>query len=207
MIHSDSTRDCEAHAIIGGNQQGKSSLVKLLIDKTYDKRSQKVVVLNSSNPKAFQSYFTANSANQLERKWNGVIRYHNGDGYNATLDDIYKLAVDGYLRDGAVIFDDCTKYIGYNPPQKIKDFLVDRAMYGLDLYFTTHALAFFPAFCRRMVNTITVFKTAENFEKPNELKQLDYPNYNALFNAWNEVQAMPKSKQFIQPYLTVETGV
>jgi hypothetical protein len=207
MIHDDKTRDCEAHAIIGGNQQGKSSLVNLLISKSYDKRSQKVIVLNSSNPLAFQSYFFANNVSQLARKWNGVVRYHNPDGYIQTLNDIYTLAVDGHLRNGAVVMDDCTKYISYNPPQNIKDFLVDRAMYGLDLYFTTHALAFFPAFCRRMVNTITVFKTAENFEKPNELKQLVYPNYNELFSAWSEVMAAPKTKKFIQPHLTVATGV
>lgn len=207
MLHADDTRDREAHAIIGGNQQGKSSLVKKLIEKAYDKRSQKVVVLNSSNPKAFQGYFFASSKTQLMRKWNGIVRYHNPAGYKETLEDIYSLATEGYLKNGAVIFDDCTKYIASNPPEKIKEFLVDRAMFDLDLYFTTHSLVMLSAWIRRMVNTITVFKTAESFEQPRELKELQYPNYKALFQIWTEVKNTPQTKEHIQPNLTIATGV
>ncbi|MCW5907317.1 MAG: hypothetical protein KIS94_05625 [Chitinophagales bacterium] len=207
MIHEDNTRDREAHAIIGGNQQGKSSLINELITKGYDKRCEKIIVLNSTNPKPFQSYFFCSSPLQLKKKWNGIVRYHNSTGYKETLDDIYQLCADGYLRKGAVVFDDCTKYIGFNPPQKIKDFLVDRAMYDLDLYFTTHALAFFPAWCRRMVNTVTVFKTAETFETSRELKELGYPNYERIFAAWQQTMQTKSTKNFIQPHITIATGV
>lgn len=207
MIHSDNTRDREAHAIIGGNQQGKSSLVKQIIENGYDKRKHQIVILNTTNPKAFQSYFFASGKTQLQKKWKGVIRYHNSNGYKQTLQDVYELTVEGYIRNGAIVFDDCTKYMGSNPPEKIKEFLVDRAMYDIDLYFTTHSLAFLPAWVRRMVNTITVFKTAETFEQERELKDLLYPNYRAVFHAWQKVMAAKPVNSFIQPNYTVATGV
>ena len=199
--------DAEAHAIIGGNKQGKSSLVKLLVEK-YDKRSQKVVILNNSNPLAFSNYAYYSTPDILHKRWHGIIRYHNeAGGFKQSLADVYEAARSKRLTNGCVVFDDCTKYIDSNVPQDVKDFLVDRRMINLDLFFTTHSLAFLPPFVRRMVNTVTVFKTAENFEKPREVKELKYANYEALFDAWTEVMAAAPNKGFIQPHLTIETGI
>lgn len=206
MIHAND-RDREAYAIIGGNQQGKSSLVKKLIDAAYDKRKDKVIVLNSSNPRAFQEYFLASQPKQLQRKWNGVVRYHNADGYKQTVEDVWNLVQDGYMRSGCVVFDDCTKYIDEKTPEHIRYFLVDRAMYDIDIIFTTHALAFLPKFIRRMVNVVVVFKTGDGFKVANDLYRLNYPNHEKIFAAYQEVMNLPQSKEIIQPHIAVATGI
>ncbi len=198
----------EAHVIIGGNKQGKSSLVAQLIKGSFDKRREKVVVLNSSNPLAFAGYDYHEDAKILKRNWHGVIRYHNPAGYKQTLTDVYQAVVGGYLYNGAIVFDDCTKYIDPWPAEDIRNFLVDRRMYGLHLFFTTHALRFYPRFCRGMTNTITVFKTAETFNKPEEIRALSYPNSDKLFLAWDFVRDTPNDpKKHIQFHLTVDTGI
>lgn len=200
-------RNWEAHGIIGGNAQGKSSLIVDLLT-AYDMRSQKVVILNNTNPPAFQRFKFIDSPERLKGKWHGVVRYHNPDGFKQSMNDIYQLASDGYLSNGAVVFDDCTKYIEPWPPEVIRNFLVDRRMFSLDLFFTTHALRFLPKFVRGMVNTITVFKTAEVFEKPSELKTLEYSNYHTIYQEWTRVMATPHNpKKYIQEHSTVETGI
>lgn len=200
--------DVEAHAIIGGNRQGKSSLVAQLITQWFDMRTNKVVVLNSSGPRAFADYDYHENPEFFKTRWHGVIRYHNPAGYKETLKDVYQAVTEKYLYNGCVVFDDATKYLGDTPPQSIKDFLVDRRMYGLQLIFTTHMLRSYTKFCRGMSNTITVFKTAEVFESLNDMKQLEYPNYPQLFEAWQTVKNIPdvEGKQ-IQEYRTIETGI
>lgn len=198
----------EAHAIIGGNKQGKSALVAKLIPVWFDLRSDKIVVLNSSGPKAFSEYSYYTTPVVLRKKWHGIIRYHNPEGYQQTLKDVYQAVIDGYLYNGAVVFDDCSKYLTANPPQEIKDFLIDRRMYGLQLIFTTHALRFYPKFCRAVTNTITVFKTAEEFKSASDLSGLEYANSVGIFEAWKTVQQIPDDpKKFIQAHRTIETGI
>ncbi len=203
-------RDWEALGIFGGKGQGKSGLVRKLITKCYDMRSQKVVILNNTNPPAFQDYMLVQSPGALMKRWRGVVRYHNPNGCRAGLEDICKLIADGYISNGCVVLDDCTKYIDPNVKHHVKEILVDHRMRDLDLMFTTHALRFMPPFCRAMISTITVFKTGETFDRPAEIKALGYPNYNELFNAWKIIEATPevkKPKDFIQPFRTIETGV
>lgn len=201
------TEDAKATAIIGGVQQGKSSLVTKLIEQCYDKRTHKVVILNNTAPLAFSQFDYYEDAAVLSAKWRGVIRYHNPGGFKEAIKDVYEAASSGALRNGAVVFDDCTKYIDPWPSEDIRNFLVDRRMIQLDLIFTTHALAFLPKFCRRMINYITVFKTAENFESPREIKQLGYANYTAIYEAWRDVMNQPKTHKHIQPHHTISTGI
>jgi hypothetical protein len=201
------TEDAKASAIIGGVKQGKSSLVVNIIDKCYDKRSHKIVILNNSAPIAFEKYTFFNTPQVLKRNWHGVIRYHNPEGFKQTIRDVYEAASSGHLRNGAVIFDDCTKYIDANPAEDIKNFLVDRRMIGLDLIFTTHALRFLPKFCRGMINSVTIFKTAETFESEKEIKALQYPNYSAIYKAWKDIMNQPATSRHIQPHHTITTGI
>lgn len=201
-------RDNEAAAVIGFNGEGKSSLVMDIVREVYDLRSQKIVILNSTNPIVFQKLTYVDNVEKLRKGWHGIVRFDNPNSDEETLWDVYNLAKDGYLSNGAVVFDDCTNYINANPQKEIKKFLVNRRMYNLDIFFTTHSLAMLPKFCRSMVNSVTVFKTGEVFENPRELRELNYPNYTEIYNAWKEVMRIPKDRnKFIQANRTIATGV
>jgi hypothetical protein len=200
-------RNYEAHALIGGRGQGKSSYARKLFD-AYDLRSQRILVLTATLPPAYKDITEVKDINQLKRWKRGMVRYYNHESPKQMLKDIHDLCVQGYIRNGLVIFEDCTNYIDPWPAESIRQFLVNCRMFQLDLIFTTHALAFLPKFVRRMVNTITVFKTAETFETPKEVKQLGYPNYEAVYDAWQECMRAPKNnRSYVQHYVTIETGI
>lgn len=204
-------RNWEAHAIIGGNGQGKSTFAKRDLFPAYDtskEGGQKILILTSTDPPAYDKYRRINNLNDLMRWKHGIVKYYNHESPKQMLKDIHFMCVQGFLKFGAIFFEDCTNYVDDKPGESIKQFLVNRRMFELDMFFTTHALRFLPKFCRGMCNTVTVFKTAEVFEKPNEVRTLFYPNYEQLYLAWREVMATPHDKNnFVQHHLTVTTGL
>lgn len=207
-------RDRLANAIIGGKAQGKSTFIKKLI-ALYNGPTDKVIILTSQDPPAYAKFKRVHSIDEIKRLKKGVVKYYDYNEPHNMINDLRDLATQGWetstghkkFTGGAVVFEDTTNYLEHNPPRGVKNFLVDHRMMELDLFFVTHALRFLPKFVRGMVSTITVFKTAETFNKPEEIRQLGYPNSDNLFNAWSEVMAAPKTNEFIQSHITIETGV
>lgn len=202
-----STRDREAHAIIGFKAEGKTTFVRKVADASYDYRTDKVIVICNTVPPALADLSYVDNPEKLRKGWVGIIRYFNPEGYEETVSDIVDLVEQGYIKKGAIFFDDVTKYITANPQEKIKRVLTDHRMRDLDLFFITHALRMLPKFCRAMISTVTMFKTAENFEHPRDVRQLDYSNYEAIYHGWKKVKATPRIPGYIQTHVTVETGV
>lgn len=202
-------RDRLAMAVIGGRAQGKSTFIrKQLIDKAYNpKNKDKVLILTPTVPPAYADIDEVTLEVLQTRKWHGKLRYYNHQSAKQMLKDIHDLCTSGKLSKGLIVFEDCTNYIDPWPAESIRNFLVNMRMFDLDLIFTTHALRFLPKFCRGMVNTITVFKTLETFEQPHELKSLEYPNYKQLFENWQSVMKAERVQGFIQPHLTLQTGL
>lgn len=200
------TRDWEAHAIIGAKAQGKTSYMRKLADNTYNYTSQKVVVICNTKPPALADLVYVKNPDQLRKRWRGIIRYYNEAGYEQTVEDIVQLIEEGYITNGAVFFDDVTKYIDSNPQKVVKRVLTDHRMRDLDLYFITHGLGILPKFCRLMINTVTTFKTNESFDHPRDLKGLNYGNSYSLYHNWRKVMDSPRVSGYIQPHLTTETG-
>lgn len=219
-------RDRIAGAIIGGKAQGKSTLTVEHILPAYDLKKDRVLILTLTDPPAYAKFkrvkhnkdktgsedtaktiFTDNPLEAL-KKWKcGVVKYYNFQDAKQMVKEVHDLCVGGYLRRGAVVFEDCTNYIDPLPAESIRNFLVNHRMFDLDLFFTTHALRFLPKFCRGMVSNVTVFKTNEAYEKASELRTYQYPNHHALFKGWKECMDAPRKPGRIQHHVTIETGV
>lgn len=200
------TRDRSAHVIIGKKGQGKSPYIKYLIDNCYDLRSDKILILTASTPKAFENYVRVASINKLKQKWHGVVLYY-GTSDKQMLVDVKELVMSGHMNPGAIFFDDCTPYLNHTPGEEIKSFLTHHKNMGTDIYWITHGLGMFSSFCRKMVSSVTLFKTNDTYPNPRDFYSLKYPNSEALYQAWLKVNAMPVTKNYIQPHITVSTGV
>lgn len=205
-----------ANAIIGGNGQGKSSFTAEIIEKVYLPRGERVLILTSQDPPAYKKYPRIENIEDLLFVKKGAVKYYNPYNSKQMLSQIKELCLIGidtpkgkkYFRNGLVVFEDCTNYISANPQEELKNFLVDRRMADLDLIFTTHAIRFLPKFVRGMVNSVTIFKTAETFENSKEIQRLAYPNYHELFQAWKKVMNTPDNpKKFIKAHETITTGI
>lgn len=197
-----------AMALIGGRAQGKSTYArKKIIEPCYDLRTDKILVLTPTVPPAYGDIREVTLHELQNRRWHGMLRYYNHQSAKQMLKDIHDLCTANKLRKGLLVFEDCTNYIDPWPAESIRNFLVNMRMFDLDLIFTTHAIRFLPKFCRTMVNTVTTFKTAENFRSPEELRQLGYANYEALYNGWKYVMEQPKVEGYIQAHRTIDTGI
>jgi len=196
--------DYEAHAIIGRKHTGKSTFAHSFF-KGYNLKQDKVLIITETDPGAYSKIKRIDNIEKLKAWKCGVLKYYDFDAENdfKMLIDVYKLAADNRLSDGLIIFEDCTNYIDANPHRVVKKFIVNHRMYHLDLIFTTHSLAFLPKFCRRMVSTITIFKTLDTFSKGEDLRSLHYPNAQNIYRAWVEVMNSPDEHYCI----TISTGL
>lgn len=196
--------DYEAHAIIGRKHTGKSTFAHSFF-KGYNLKKDRVLIITETDPGAYSKIKRIDNIEMLRAWKSGVLKYYDFDCEDdfSMLIDVYKLAAADVLNNGLVIFEDCTNYIDPNPHRVIKKFIVNHRMYRLDLIFTTHSLAFLPKFCRRMVSTITIFKTLDTFSRWEDLRALGYPNAQNLYSAW--VQVMNNKNEHFS--ITISTGL
>lgn len=89
---------------------------------------------------------------------------------------------------GLIVWEDCTAYIGFNPPSEIRQFLVSHRMMDLDMIYTFHSVNQVPRFYWQMTGIITLQKTQEELQLK-DLKRKVIPNYAAIYEAWTSVMA------------------
>lgn len=98
-----------------------------------------------------------------------------------------------HFRNGAILFEDCTKYILPNPSSEIRMYLTDHRMWNVDLFFTFHSLNRVPPFFWEMTAWVVLKKTQDT-----DIQRFRHriPNFKDIEKAWNQVMA---SKD---PYIT-----
>lgn len=181
-------------AIIGVNGTGKSTFTVKKIIPAYDMRTQKAVVVTETidNP-VYNRFEAITDYETLQTLKRGCIKFWDFDAENdfMILVKLHDIIARGALRNGCIIFEDCTNYVDANPHRIVKKFVVNHRMYNLDLFFTTHALTDLPKWFRKRMNFITLFKTGDNFRNENDVRALGYTNYRAVYEAWVKVMNHP----------------
>lgn len=181
-------------AIIGVNGTGKSTFATNEIIPCYDLRVKKAVIVTQTidNP-AFKKIQKVTDFEELSSLRNGAVKFwdfDSGDDFKLLL-KLHDIIVRGALRNGVMLFEDCTNYVDSNPHRIIKTFNVNHRMYGLDLFWTTHALTDLPKWFRKRMNLITIFKTGDTFTSERDVKSLGYSNYRAVYETWVKVMNHP----------------
>lgn len=181
-------------ALLGINNTGKSTYIVNNILKNYDFSKQKgIIVTETIDNKAYSKIKRADDYNQLRALRSGCVKFWDFDSPDdfAVLNSIHSIINEGHLRNGVMVFEDCTNYIDQNPHRIVKKFCVNHRMFGLDLFFTTHALSDLPKWFRKRMNYIVIFKTGEDFTGPKDIRQMGYRNSDAIYEAWVKVMNDP----------------
>lgn len=201
-------RDNESNVIVGAKAQGKSGFARKVIDTCYNPATQRILVVTQTDPPAYSDMQRINSLQKLATwKGNGMVKFYSDGDPFAMMRGLVQLAQRGVLKNGLIVFEDCTNYIDPNPDRSVKNFLVNHRMYNLDLLYTTHAVKFVPPFFWKMINSVTVFKTLDTFTNEKDLERRQIPNATAVYEAWRKVMQHGKIPGFIQYHLTVKTGL
>jgi hypothetical protein len=183
--------------VIGGQGVGKSELVYKYVRKAYDLKRQKVLFYIEAEPTVLSKIRRIDSPERLMRWNNGIAKYWHkkpdglGDGVGG-LKLLRQMSLRGDFNDGVLVLDDCTKYLNCydSVPKDIVDYITDHRHYHLDLIFISHSWSLLHALVRRFPTDYVVFKSLDDLTEK-DFKNLKYPNSQALYKKFIEVQRHP----------------
>ena len=106
-----------------------------------------------------------------------------------------------HFRSGLLIMEDVLTYIGSNPNETTRRFLVDHRMADLDVLYTYHSLLYIPPFFFQFLAYIVLLKTNDPLSKLSKSNKI--PNMPAVLKAVAELQKES------DPYASklIETGI
>jgi hypothetical protein len=171
--------------IVGRKATGKSTYLCDLAKAYTEANSNKRFLIVDVNGSPAYSQFPLLTDHQLatwkEDAKTRVAKYYHPD-HEKMFENIKK------FRNGAIVFEDCTKYILPNPSLDVRMYLTDHRMWNVDLFFTFHSLNRIPPFFWEMTAWIVLKKTQDtNFKKfENRI-----PNYELVRKTWEEVMKSP----------------
>lgn len=189
----DRDRGHEIHAIVAGRYCGKSTLIAREIIPQYDAgkgKPQTVVILTNTDPPAYNKYRRIDSVEDMKRV-RGVVKFYDRNfSMDNQLLELHKLYDAGYLRNGALILEDATKYIESNPKKEVKALVYDSRMFDIDIFVVFHSLKAIPPKLRATLASITIGgNTGQLFQDYRELEALGFPNAPGLFKAYKNAKS------------------
>lgn len=210
-------RDYITTAIIGGKRQGKTSLVKLLIDnyvKIYPYR--RVLVFDPSD--AFKKEYDFPGYKQIglqelfhgKKMRNGSIRYWSA-GIRRILDveddnDFHDLLLNymmHHFENGLIVIDEATILFPSNPSKLQKSLVIKHTNRKIDLWMVFHTLQKVPPSFRSEIWDYIFFKTFEGYTTPKQIENMRFPKPEEFFSLWKEAQEAPSKADQIIQYFTV----
>lgn len=176
MVKKGGRRNYQTNLIIGGKGQGKSSLLREIIDEYYDKYT---VAYQTSNykPRVFVHDMSSSRAfsdiPNLENVANYLSKKH-GFGLESPLDLLKKKDTNGdyfwkhgmlryvtrktkdikemyqvlgdHFKNGLVVLDEWTSYVRKNPPDWQIELINNHRNFGLEVFIVCHQLMSVPPF-------------------------------------------------------------
>lgn len=180
-------RPNEAMIIIGRKHTGKSTLANA-IAKGYARPFRKVLIINVNGSPAYSAHQRIGYEKLKRWRSGGIYQFYDRD--HEAMFDFFLDHYDPEVRkfSGLIVFEDCTKYIDFNPSKQIKSFLVDHRMWDADLLFTFHSLSMVPQFFWKMTTKIILLKT-QDIMTPSRAREYAnrIPNWTAVHQAHERV--------------------
>jgi hypothetical protein len=176
--------------IIGRKATGKSTYACNLAKEYVKANPTKRFLIVDVNGSPAYNEFPLLDESKL-RTWKPDAKLRVAKYYNPNHTEMFA-AIQNF-RNGAILFEDCTKYILPNPSAEIRMYLTDHRMWNVDLFFTFHSLNRVPPFFWEMTAWVVLKKTQDTDIKSFKNR---IPNFKDIEKAWNSVMA---SKD---PYIT-----
>lgn len=224
-------RDYKTNLVIGGKGQGKSTLIRDMIDEyiaaytpVYQKQGiyPRVFVHDFSSSRAFRDIMTIEQAiehtgvtlehpmdflslKDAEGKpvWQkGILRYVCQDEKDVRY--MHK-SIAKHFRNGLAVFDEWTTYIKPNPSDWQKLVVNNHRNWGLEVLLVCHQIMLVPNFFVRgdQVGKIILFKTKERHLDFNQIRK-KYSCADDLWDALQRVTKAPEQDTFVQYHEIIE---
>ncbi len=185
-----STRINKVSLIVGGRGQGKTDFIKNVIFPLKKRR----IICDTFDSPVWRTYKTfihperesetieMIDFDQVKNSDSGTFRLISSD-----TDRIFE-TIEKEAWNALVVIEDATRFISKNVDSNVRKFVLDTKQRNLDLIFVFHSLSDVPPDLIRWSDTLTLFKTNENFTSYMRTK---IPNQ-SIEKAFNRVKQMPQ---------------
>ena len=95
------------------------------------------------------------------------------------------------FRNGLVVFEDCSGYIGSHLSKSVRGWLTDHRMFNVDLIFTFHSIKMIAPFFWDMVTMLVILKTNDKPVENYTWYDKRVPEFKKVFKAWESVKKDP----------------
>tara|TARA_R110002074_G_scaffold177969_5_gene341481 strand:+ start:1369 stop:2007 length:639 start_codon:yes stop_codon:yes gene_type:complete len=202
--------------LVGFNNTGKTYYVRNVLAKKLLKADKtKKIVLISSNcfDKTLKGVKQVHSFKDLKRLKSGFVvfwdkKHFREHGENGFFDELYQLAEDGHLTNGAIIIDDATKYFSKGVISKVMaSFLTDYRHFGLDFFFIFHELKRIPTILLDRIHIVLMKKTTETNLDLKFFNTRGFGNAPAFLKAYKILNKISFDSKLRYTTISVKTGI
>lgn len=164
----------QVSVIIGRRGCGKTTFTLELVKK----HPKKVLIIDTLDHPTYKTLgIPIIKATDLKRWKSGTYRIIATD-----FEEVFT-ELSAHIKNALVVFEDCTKYIRWNIPDHIRNFIIDSKQKNLDLVFLFHGFGMVQPDLYRLADNLTMFKTNENINTyTNKI-----PNFGAVEKAHAKV--------------------
>lgn len=152
--------------VVGTRGTGKTTFIKRLLNVH---PAEKVLIFDTDDNVAFHEY-DAIDAVLIPHVIKGTFRVINPN-FELVLD-----CIDEGFRNGLLILEDATKYVGSIPPKNLQNIILASKQRNVDVLMTFHGFRSIAPRLYAWTNMLELFKTGENLDKistKNNIPQLE----------------------------------
>lgn len=179
--------------IIGGRGQGKTDFIKNVIFPLNKRR----IICDTFDSPVWRNYYTFIHPERESEKIEMIdfdrVKENDPGTFRLISSDTDRIfqTIEKEAWNSLVVIEDATRFISKNVDSNVRKFVLDTKQRNLDLIFVFHSLSDVPPDLIRWSDTLTLFKTNENFTSYMRTK---IPNQ-SIEKAFNRVKEMPQYSQ------------
>jgi len=196
--------------VIGKKMQGKSTFIANMVTTVQAALQERTVIIVDNDPPAYNQFERIDDYNTLYRllKGKGIAKFYDFNPDDEKVEETILKYLRQHFRNGTLVIEDASPFVSHTASNIIKRWFTNHKNYGVDLVVTFHSLRMVPEFLRNMAHNIVLFKTQDNLDiNKNELRKMYAGCWDSLYTGWKKVNTAPETKNYIQPYVIIETGL
>ena len=170
------------YSILGRRGSGKSyfTIKQVLAGYTRQHPEQRILIVDKIDHKDYRHIQRIST--EMLKRWRGGGIYRI---YGESIPVVFE-AINKYVRNTLVLFEDATRFFDGRTPDDVKDFLFDSKQKNIDLVFQFHGFSLIPPVILRNTELLTIFKC----DKP-ERRKNDIVEYDLVEKTWQKVMRDP----------------
>jgi hypothetical protein len=202
-------RPCELTLVFGDINQGKSAKVVQVVKEIFKHRTTKILSLIKSDSIAYSGFRRLNSYNELKAFCETGTGFAKFWDFESKPKEAPKKALSFLaqnFRNGILICEDSTSYLESYVPEEVKDWIINRKNYGVDIFLVYHFMLPLNRKFTTLYSNMILFKVPDNVKHNFNDYAKQYKDWDKVHEAWQKIQTSAPRSGYIQPHAEIVNG-